>query len=58
VIAHHVIKRPLVTEKSNIGREEQNVVTFAVAPAANKLEIRRAVEELPRRRTSWRSVAR
>jgi large subunit ribosomal protein L23 len=46
VIAHHVIKRPLVTEKSNIGREEQNVVTFAVAPAANKLEIRRAVEEL------------
>jgi len=43
---HDVIQRPLVTEKSNIGREEQNLVTFAVDPRANKHEIRRAVEEL------------
>ena len=43
---HDVIRRPIVTEKSNIGREEQNVVTFAVAPDANKHQIRRAVEEL------------
>ncbi len=43
---HEVIRRPLVTEKSNIGREEQNLVTFAVDPRANKHEIRRAVEEL------------
>ena len=43
---HDVIRRPLVTEKSNIGREEQNLVTFAVDPRANKHEIRRAVEEL------------
>ena len=41
---HDVIRRPLVTEKSNIGREEENVVTFAVDPRANKHEIRRAVE--------------
>ena len=41
-----VIQRPLVTEKSNIGREEQNLVTLAVNPAANKHEIRRAIEEL------------
>ncbi len=41
-----VIRRPLVTEKSNIGRVEQNLVTLAVDPRANKLEIRRAVEEL------------
>ena len=41
-----VIQRPLVTEKSNIGREEENLVTFAVDPRANKPEIRRAVEEL------------
>ena len=41
-----VIRRPLVTEKSNSGREEQNLVTLAVDPRANKLEIRRAVEEL------------
>ena len=43
---HHVIRKPLVTEKSNIGREEQNLVTFAVDPRANKHEIRRAVEQL------------
>lgn len=44
--AHDVIKRPLVTEKSTIGREENNLVTFAVHPAANKVEIQRAVETL------------
>jgi large subunit ribosomal protein L23 len=44
--AHEVIRRPLVTEKSNIGREADNVATFAVDPRANKHEIRRAVEEL------------
>ena len=43
---HQVIKRPLVTEKSTIGREEANVVTFAVDPRANKMEIQRAVETL------------
>jgi len=44
--AHHVVQRPLVTEKSTIGREEANLVTFAVAPGANKVEIQRAVEQL------------
>ena len=29
--AHDVIQRPLVTEKSNIGREDSNLATFAVA---------------------------
>ena len=43
---YDVIRRPLVTEKSNIGREEQNLVTLAVNPNANKHEVRRAVEEL------------
>ncbi len=43
---HGIILRPLVTEKSNIGREEGNLVTLAVDPRANKHEIRRAVEEL------------
>ena len=43
---HEVIRKPLVTEKSNIGREEQNLVTLAVNPHANKHDIRRAVEEL------------
>jgi large subunit ribosomal protein L23 len=43
---HEIIRRPLVTEKSNIGREEANVVTLAVDPRANKHEIGRAVEQL------------
>jgi large subunit ribosomal protein L23 len=46
VNAHEVIRKPLVTEKSQIGREEHNLATFAVDPRANKHEIRRAVEEL------------
>ena len=43
---HEVLRRPLVTEKSTIAREEQNVVTFAVNPKANKHEIRSAIETL------------
>jgi large subunit ribosomal protein L23 len=46
VNTHDVIRKPLVTEKSNIGREEQNLVTFAVDPRANNNEIRQAVEQL------------
>jgi large subunit ribosomal protein L23 len=43
---HQVLRKPLVTEKSTIARDELNVVTFAVDPNANKHEIRRAVEAL------------
>jgi len=43
---HQVIQRPLITEKSSIGREEQNLATFAVDPNATKHDIRRAVETL------------
>ena len=43
---HEVIRRPIVTEKSNIAREEGNIVTFAVDPRANKYEIRAAVQDL------------
>ena len=43
---YDVIQRPLVTEKSNIAREELNVVTLAVNPRATKYDIRNAVESL------------
>jgi large subunit ribosomal protein L23 len=43
---HQVIRKPLVTEKSNIGREERNLVTLAVDPRANKHDVKRAVELL------------
>ena len=41
-----IIRRPLITEKSTLAREENNEVSFAVDPRANKSEIRRAVEQL------------
>jgi large subunit ribosomal protein L23 len=43
---HDVIQRPIVTEKSAIAREEENIATFQVDAAATKHEIRRAVEQL------------
>lgn len=44
--ANQIIRRPLVTEKSTILREEGNVIAFEVDPNANKIEVKKAVEEL------------
>ena len=41
-----VIRRPLITEKTSILREDGKTIVFEVAPDANKVEIRRAVEKL------------
>jgi large subunit ribosomal protein L23 len=41
-----IIKRPVVTEKSSHLREEENQYVFEVATAANKVEIRKAIESL------------
>ena len=42
-----IIRRPIVTEKSTIMREEgQNVIAFEVHTKANKIEVKKAVEEL------------
>jgi large subunit ribosomal protein L23 len=41
-----VIRRPIITEKGNIQKEENNKVTFEVHPDANKQEIRAAVEKI------------
>ena len=41
-----VILGALTTEKTDRLRERHNVVCFRVAPAANKIEIRHAVEKL------------
>jgi large subunit ribosomal protein L23 len=43
-MAREVLIRPLMTEKSMRQKEEANTVTFQVAPDANKIEIRSAVE--------------
>jgi len=39
-----VIRRPLITEKSTELRDDKNIVAFEVAPGANKIEIKRAIE--------------
>jgi large subunit ribosomal protein L23 len=41
-----VIRRPLITEKTSILREDGRTLVFHVAAAANKIEIRQAVEQL------------
>jgi large subunit ribosomal protein L23 len=43
--AVHVIKRPIVTEKSTFAMNERKQYSFLVDPRASKGEIKRAVEE-------------
>ena len=41
-----VIRRPLITEKTTVIREDGRTLVFQVARDANKIDIRRAVEAL------------
>ncbi len=41
-----VIRRPLVTEKTSIQREDGRTIVFQVANDANKVQIKRAIEQL------------
>jgi large subunit ribosomal protein L23 len=41
-----VIRRPLITEKTTLLREDGRTIVFEVAPGATKVDIRRAVEKL------------
>jgi large subunit ribosomal protein L23 len=41
-----VIRRPLITEKTSILREDGRTLVFHVALGANKIEIKHAVEQL------------
>lgn len=43
---YDVIKKPLITEKAMILKENDNQVVFSVHPQANKKKIKNAVEEL------------
>ena len=43
---HDVIRRPLVTEKAVGKKDADGVLCFEVAPGANKIEIKAAVEKL------------
>ena len=44
--SYSVLKRPLITEKSNFLKEGLNQVVFEVDKKANKIEIKKAVEKL------------
>ncbi len=41
-----VIRRPLITEKTSILREDGRTIVFEVAADANKVEIKQAIEHL------------
>jgi large subunit ribosomal protein L23 len=41
-----VLRRPIITEKSTVLRDEGLTLVFEVARNANKIDIRRAVEKL------------
>ena len=41
-----IIRRPLVTEKTSIQREDGRTIVFEVARGANKIQIKRAIEQL------------
>ncbi len=43
---YHVLKRPLITEKSNLIKEELNQIAFEVDRRANKIEIKEAVKKI------------
>ncbi len=46
MINYKIIKRPLVTEKTVLMKEKSNQLSFEVDRAANRIEIRRAVEQI------------
>ncbi len=46
MIHYDIIKRPLITEKTNIQKEDYNQITFEVDQRANRVEIKRAIEKL------------
>jgi large subunit ribosomal protein L23 len=45
-LQYDIIRRPVVTEKTNIQKEEANQVTFEVDRKANRIEVRRAIERI------------
>jgi large subunit ribosomal protein L23 len=41
-----ILRRPIITEKTTLQKEDDNQVVFMVRRDANKIEIREAVEQL------------
>lgn len=43
---YDVIKKPLISEKTTLAKDDRNVVAFVVDRDANKIEIKNAAENL------------
>jgi large subunit ribosomal protein L23 len=43
---YDIVKRPLITEKTSIQKEDYNQISFEVDRKANRVEIKRAVENI------------
>lgn len=43
---YKIIKRPVISEKSTLLTESHNKYVFEVAPEANKIQIKKAVEDI------------
>lgn len=46
MMEYDIIKKPLITEKTNIQKEEHGQVSFEVDRRANRVEIKRAIEKI------------
>jgi large subunit ribosomal protein L23 len=46
MIPHDIVKRPLITEKTSIQKEVNNQITFEVDRRANRVEIKKAIENI------------
>ena len=46
MMQHDIIKRPLITEKTSIQKAVSNQLSFEVDRRANRIEIKRAIEDI------------
>ena len=46
MIPHDIVIRPLITEKTSIQKEVNNQLTFEVDRRANRVEIKKAIENI------------
>ncbi len=46
MISYDLIKRPVITEKTNIQKESYNQITFEIDRKANRVEIKKAIEDI------------
>jgi len=44
--AYDIVKRPIITEKSNVLKEKCNQFSFEVSRDANRIQIKKAIEEI------------